>query len=302
MLSALAVMISMIIGSSSSFASDYRAVVTFPAGSQSDLIARAINEKLVEKTGHRLVIDNIPGAETVIGTVRWRDQKAPIIFTSSGQIITNQVLKSDLPYNDKDFNHVIYIGSSPAVWIVNNDSPIRNLDDLVKSKNLKVGGYASSYNENFHSVKKKFNLSATLVNYKGSPQIITDVASGHLESGLIPITPTLLSFVDQGKIRIIGSSFYKNLRVGNLNVPSISQVLKANTFTGFIGIALHPSLDPTESALLEKALWESLQSESVQHLLSTLYIQPDSSNDKDKIAERYQSLRNLVKNNQESSK
>jgi len=301
-LAALALVSSLIVGSASVFADNYHAVITFPVGSQTDLIARTINESFSQQTGRRLIIENIPGAETVIGTVRWKDQKAAVMFTSSGQIITNQVLKSDLPYNDSDFNHVIYLGSTPAVWIVNNDSAIKNLTDLSKSKNLQVGGYTSSYNENFYSVKRKFNLTATLVSYKGAPQIITDVASGHIESGLVPVNPILMTFVEQGKIRIIGTSFNKSLKIGHQTIPSISQVLGVHTFNGFIGIALHPSLDSAQSEFLQKALWQSLQSDSVQQLLKKLYLQPDSSNDKAVIMSRYQDLRNLVKNNQETPK
>lgn len=277
-------------------AQDHTAVITFPAGSQADMIARTMSDVFARSTGQRMLIENVPGGETVIGTMHWRNKNLPIIFTSSGQMIWNMVQKSDLPYKDSDFNHVIYIGSTPAIWVTNADAPVKDLQDLVKSRNLRVGGYALSYNENFLAFQRKFNTSAVLVNYKGAPQVLNDVVGGHIEVGLIPVTPGLLSFVDQGKVRMLGSSYHKELVLGGHRVPSAPQVLGVQGFSGFVGIALHPDLPANQAEFLQKNLWLAMQDQSTQRVIKDLNILPDGNNDPRWISNHFNNLRaNIAK-------
>jgi tripartite-type tricarboxylate transporter receptor subunit TctC len=282
---------------SSAMSQEHRTVVTFPAGSQTDIIARSMSTVFFQHTGQKLLIENIPGAETLIGTTRWRNQAMPIIFTSSAQMIWNIVQNLDLPYKDSDFDHIIYLGSTPAIWIVNADTPIRDLQDLVKSKNTRIGGYAPNYNENFVSLQRKFNTSAILVNYKGAPQVLNDVVAGHIEAGLIPVTPGLIAFVNQGKVRMIGSSYHKEIRIGDYLIPSVPKTLGVDGFSGFVGIALNPTLSKEQAEFLRKNLWLSFQGESVQKLVKDLNFLPDASNDPKWIADHYSRSRANIRAN-----
>lgn len=278
-------------------AQEHRAVVTFPPGSQSDTIARALSDAMARQTGQRLIIHNLPGADTVIGTVQWRDNGWPVIFTSSGQLVANIVTRPDLPYSDNDFDHVIYLGSTPAIWVASAKSSLRSIKDLVTKANRTVGGYASSYNENYFSLQRQFGAQSLLVNYKGSPQVLNDLVSGYIDLGLIPVTPVLLDFADQGRVRLIASSYHKELLIRTHRIPSVSQTLGVNQFSGFIAIALHRSMVPKMREQLRLDLWTALQDPMVQQIIKDLHILSDSNQDSKWIANHFQTLRANMQQN-----
>ena len=114
----------------------WRVIVPSAAGGANDVLARMIAEKMQEATGNVLVVDNIPGANTNIGTsavAKAAPDGKTILVTSEGYVTVNLVLCKDAAhYDPASLEAVRLVAVQPAVLAASADSPIRTLEDLVR--------------------------------------------------------------------------------------------------------------------------------------------------------------------------
>ena len=112
-----------------------RIVVPFPAGSGSDGLARTIARKLNEETGGNFVVDNKPGAGTLIGAqdvARAANDGHTLLYTIVVTHTQNPHLYSKLPYDPfKDFTPITQVARSATVLVVNKESPFNSVRDMV---------------------------------------------------------------------------------------------------------------------------------------------------------------------------
>jgi tripartite-type tricarboxylate transporter receptor subunit TctC len=252
-----------------SHAEDYRVIVPLPAGNQSDLITRAIADSISRNTKDQLIVLNMPGAENTIAAMHFKNNpNIDLINTVSGMIVFNPVLKPDLPYSDKDFNHIAYVGTSVTLWVTRPNTNLKTPEDLVKHLPLFVGGYASSLNFNLNALTKEKNLKSSIVSYKGISQTMIDILNGTIDLGLLTMSGTVSSMVKSGKLHIIGSSYHEDLVVDGIKIPSVSKRLNIPQFNGFIAYASQPSADLERTAKLRKLIWDALQDPIAQEIIS----------------------------------
>lgn len=165
-----------------------RLVSPFSPGGGNDLVSRALALALSKDFGHNVVVDNRPGANTIIG-MELVAKSAPdgytLIMTSSTQAI-NATLYPKLPYDSiKDFAAVALVGSSPLIVAVPTSSPINNIPALIAAAKAKPGQltYPSAGMGNAtHLAGELFSVMAGVsllhVPYKGSAPGITDLIAG----------------------------------------------------------------------------------------------------------------------------
>jgi tripartite-type tricarboxylate transporter receptor subunit TctC len=113
-----------------------RLVVTLPAGSSPDVVARFVAERLAKDLGQQVIVENKPGASSIIGTDAVA--KAPadgytLLFAISSSVSINPHLFSRLPYKASDFVPVVHLVNVPVVLVVRADSPYKSLGDLVQA-------------------------------------------------------------------------------------------------------------------------------------------------------------------------
>lgn len=126
-----------------------RMVTPTAAGGGSDILARLIGAKLAEKWGQQVVVDNRPGAGSIIGTDLVA--KAPadgytLLLVAVGHAI-NATLYAKLPYDTlRDFSGVIMLSSTPSVLVVNPELPVRSVGELIAYAKARPGrlNYGSS--------------------------------------------------------------------------------------------------------------------------------------------------------------
>ena len=212
-----------LVACSSAYAADYperpvRIIVPFPAGSGTDMLARFIGTKLVDRLGKPVVVDNRPGANGIIAT-DLTAHAAPDGYTLQFMSVShtmNAAVYSKLPFDPvKSFTPIMRLASGPLVLVANPAFPasgVKGLIDLARAKPDTVTYAVSGTGGVNHFAGALFSRIAgvKLVNvpYKGGPQALTDLVSGQVQIMFGTATITLPQ-VRSGKLKALGVSTVK---------------------------------------------------------------------------------------------
>ncbi len=199
-----------------------RFIVPFPAGSGTDIIARLVAIKLGESLKQQVVIDNRPGASTIIGTEIVA--KAPpdgytIIIASNNHAI-NSALFAKLPFDPvKDFAAVGELALLPFILVVHPSVPVKSVKDLIALARANPGklAYASTGNGTPPHVagellKQSTNIDIVHVPYKGSAAALTDVVAGQVPFMFVN-TLSSVQYVRAGRLRAIAVGTKKRISI-----------------------------------------------------------------------------------------
>jgi tripartite-type tricarboxylate transporter receptor subunit TctC len=274
-------------------AEEFRMLVPFPAGNQTDIVARMLAASVERNTNDRIIIENMPGAETVVGAMHFKNNKnIDIIMGSGSQTIFNPILKENLQYSDSDFNHIIYIGTSVGLWITRPDTKLKTPNDLVTHMPDFVGGYSHSYNFNLTAlVKEKSMRPVTIVPYKGTNEIITDLMNKSLDLAVVALNSNLIQMAKAGKLYIIGNTHNQDVTIDDIVIPTVNKKLGISQFNGFLSLDLQPNMNPDRAEKLKKLLWAAVKDPVVENGLKNLYLLPDATNNKEWIEQYYKNYR-----------
>lgn len=186
-----------------------RVIVPFTAGSTTDVIARAITDKLSASMKQQFIVDNRGGAGGIIGASAVA-HAAPdgytILIHSSSHTVSPSTY-SKLPYDTlKDFAGVTPIATLPNVLVVSPSKNMRSLKDLLDQAKAKPGslnyasaGMGSATHLNAEKFRTQAGIEATHVPFKGSPEAVTDVMAGRVDYYFSPVAP-VLSHIKDGKL------------------------------------------------------------------------------------------------------
>lgn len=178
-----------------------RVVVPFAAGSTTDIIARAIADKMAQSMGQALVIDNRAGASGTIGQAVVA-QAAPdgytIMVHSSSHTVSPSTF-AKLPFDtERDFAGVTPISSTPNVLVISPSKNIKTLPQLLAAARAKPGsmnfasaGQGSATHLNAEKFKHAANIEAINIPFKGSGEAVTEVMSGRVDYYFSPIAPVI---------------------------------------------------------------------------------------------------------------
>jgi tripartite-type tricarboxylate transporter receptor subunit TctC len=273
-------------------AAEYRAMVPWPAGSTSDLMMRHIADVFRRNTGDSIVVENVPGANGLIGTERWKSSKnIEIYLTTTSNLVADPVTRSDLPYTDDDFDHAIHISTIVGLWITGPDSNIKKPADLLTRFPDLVGGYSANWNLNIDAMSRHLNRKVDIVNYKGSNDVIRDILGKNLDLAVISNGPNVISLAKSGKLQIIGSTYQNDFAQDGITYLSVPKRTNTPAFSGFVGLALKPDLDPAKSAYLKKELWRAVNTAEMKSLIEGSGNVADYTNNKEWIVRNIMTLR-----------
>lgn len=193
-----------------------RWIVAFAAGGPVDVLSRAVAEKLVQRWGQPVIIDNRSGAGGSLGADLVA-KAAPDGYTlMTGHVGThaiNATLYRNLPYDPvRDFTPVTLIASNAFLLLVNPSLPARSVKELITLAKARPGqlNYASAgIGGPTHLVPEIFKSMAGInivhVSYKGSTPALTDLISGQVHIMFSnPLTP--MPYVRAGRLRALGIS------------------------------------------------------------------------------------------------
>jgi tripartite-type tricarboxylate transporter receptor subunit TctC len=190
-------------------------VVPFPPGGSTDTIGRAIAQKLQEKWGQPVLVENRPGASTLIGSTAVA--KSPpdgyTLIVSVSSHTTNPAMQATMPFDTlKDFTAVSMLARAPVLAVANPNYPASNLKELIamgKAGKIKLdygsAGAGTMTHLTAELIKKQSGLDLTHILYKGGTPAMLDVMSGHLAmtfATLGQVQPQLKA----GKLKALGIS------------------------------------------------------------------------------------------------
>ncbi|MEN9712839.1 MAG: hypothetical protein RLY90_1100 [Pseudomonadota bacterium] len=222
-----------------------RFVLSQPAGSGPDNVARLLGDRLAKPLGQTIVIDNKPGGQNIIGAqtvARATPDGYTFYFATTAALVTNSLLFSQLPYDpQKDFVPVAFIARSPFAILVDANSPIQSLDDLV-AKSKASDGQFSIGNEGPRTfsgmIARLFNArskaAANLVPYANVGVGAQNLMGGHVDAMVADLASTAQS-AKQGKLRVIATTSAKRVP-GWENVPALSEKFGNFDMVGWFAI------------------------------------------------------------------
>ncbi len=198
-----------------------RLVVAFTAGGTTDIIARAVSQKLSEKFGQNFIIDNKPGAGGNIGTesvVRAAPDGYTFIVNSVGPIAVNTWLYKSLPFDPlKDLVPVVQIADVPNMLVVHPSVPANTFEEfaaLLKASPTKLSygstGVGTSSHLSSHMLAQRLGSEAVHVPYRGA-DALNDLLAGRLQFMFATI-PSAIQHVKAGKLRALAVSSAKPSR------------------------------------------------------------------------------------------
>lgn len=190
-----------------------RLIVPFPAGGGSDIVGRILAQKLGDRLGQQIVVENRAGAGGSIGTeaaVRSAPDGYTLVLAGTSEIAVNPAIYSKLTYDTvTDLIPVGMVASTPMVVVVTPSLPINNISDLVKWAKAKPNevNVGSAGNGSFtHLAAELFRsmngLTWTHVPYKGAPPALTDLASGRVQV-MFSTVPAAMSLIKSNLIKPI---------------------------------------------------------------------------------------------------
>lgn len=189
-------------------------VVPLPPGGAGDILARLLAEQLGRMQGPNVVIENRPGAGSIIGSeavARADADGRTLLMNAPYLLIGPQVRK--VSYDPlTSFEPVCYLVSSPGIIVVNSASPYRTLADFLDAARAKPGaltlasvGPATAQHIGFERLKRAANVNMTYVPYGGGAPAINALLGGHITAVFAEYAP-LAEHIKAGTLRALATS------------------------------------------------------------------------------------------------
>jgi tripartite-type tricarboxylate transporter receptor subunit TctC len=266
-------------------------VVPFAPGGPADFLGRLIGLKMGEDLGQQVVIDNRPGANTIIGAqavAKAAPDGYTLLMAIDGTLVMNPFLYSKLAYDPfKDFVPVSLVALVPSAVVGNINIPVSSIKDLVEQEKAKPGTFQIGISTptsqvNVGLLNMMAGTNFTMVPYRGGTTQVTGILAGDIPLGMESINVSLPLWRDN-KLKILGLVSAQRLSLAP-EIPTI-----AETYPGYdLGIwqsIVAPAGTPREVVnKLHGSIKKVLAMPEVREKLLAAGIEPASSNSPEEFA------------------
>jgi tripartite-type tricarboxylate transporter receptor subunit TctC len=213
-------------------------ITPFPPGGSLDPLTRMSAQKLSEKWGVPIIVENRPGANTIIGTnavAKSLPDGYTILVAGNPHVVNPSLFPT--PYDAiKDFTGVATIARSRQVLIVNPSLPVLNLKGLIalaKSKPGQLTFGSSGVGNTNHLAGELFgSITGTKmlhIPYKGGGPVLNDLLGGHIDVAFLP-APIVIQLIESNRVTLLGSTHTLSTRYKNwINYAGYCLVLPKDT-------------------------------------------------------------------------
>ena len=260
-----------------------RIVVPFPPGAATDALGRMLVSQLSERLGQRFIVENKPGANTIIATsyVAKSTPDGSTLLLAVPNHASNIAVYKRLPYDTvKDFASIGLIGTTPNLIAVNPAVPAKNVAELLALARAEPGrvtygtaGHGSTPHLSGELLTARSGAKMVHVPYKGGAPAMADTLGGHIPM-LIGGLPTIAPSVKAGKLRAIAVTTGARSPVMP-ETPTIAESGFPGFDTGIWYALLAPARTPHETVQrLNRALNEALADPGFRQQLERIGIEP----------------------------
>jgi len=208
-------------------------VVGFPPGGGADGVTRLVSSKVSQNIGQPIVVENRPGASSIIAAQYVAQQPADgytIFSAEQGALVFNAALYSKLPYDpQRDFTPVCDMIRAPLVLVVHPSFPATDLKSFIAEVKRQPGklnfgspGRGLAHHLAMEALKRRAGLDIVDVQYKGIAPVVQDTISGQIPIAAID-TVVLLPHLKSGRLRAIAAFASKRLSVLP-DVPALGEL------------------------------------------------------------------------------
>lgn len=255
-------------------------VVTLAAGTGMDVIARLYAENLSQSLGKAVVIENKPGASTMLGTAAVANSQPDgytLLVATSAALSINPTLFKQIAYDpEKDLAPVALYLKSPFILIVNPSLPVHSVPELIEYAkksptplNYSSPGAGGLPYLSVELMNARFGLKMTHVPYRNSPQAVSDVAAGHVDLSIAEAGASL-ALIRDGKVRALAVTSTQRLPAH----PTVPPMAEAANAPGFETVSWHVLLAPAKTP---RPIVEKLHAE-MKRIMSDKEMQTKLSN------------------------
>jgi tripartite-type tricarboxylate transporter receptor subunit TctC len=225
-----------------------RMIVGFAPGGGTDVTARVIAQPLADRLAQRVIVDNRPGADGVLGTdlvAKSPPDGYTILMVNSGHTVNPGVFRK-LPYDTlRDFAPITLVAMIANLLVVHPSLPAKSLAEFVRLAkarpgmiNYASGGYGSSGHLAIELFKKFTHIELVHVPYKSGGLVATALLAGEVDVSFNTI-PSLITYVKAGRLRTLGVSTPQR----SLSLPEVATIAEQG-YPGFSASGLAGLLAP----------------------------------------------------------
>jgi len=220
-------------------------VVPYAAGGLPDTVARIFAQRLGDKLGQSVVVDNRPGANGVVAAQALATAPKDgytFLVTDGSMFSINPAIYKNLGYDYKrDFTPVSLAARAPLYLAVNPKVPANTLQEFVALAKAKPGtlnygssGIGSTHHLSMEALKASLGLEVTHVPFKGSGQSVPALIGGQVDV-LFSALPSLAGFVKAGQAKLLASNAAQRSSQAP-NIPAIAEVIPGFDFAPIVGV------------------------------------------------------------------
>lgn len=190
-------------------------MVPYPAGGASDITARALQGPITQALGGQVIVENLGGANGVLGANRVLGAKADGYYVFQGspnELILAGLTNKSVHYRPEAFRMIAPVATSPYVVMTRAGLGVANVDELVALARrggapltYGSGGAGSMIHLITEALSKRAGLTLTHIPYRGASPMLTDMAGGQIDFAIVPYQANYEDLRREGRIRIIGT-------------------------------------------------------------------------------------------------
>jgi tripartite-type tricarboxylate transporter receptor subunit TctC len=269
-----------------------RLIVPFAAGQGADAAARIVAQRVSERLGQPIVIENRPGAGGNIGAeaaARAPADGYTLLVGSNGTHAANAALYDSLPFDPQnDFTAVAYLGSVPMVLIAAPTSPLRDAPELIRlarerPQSVSVAIPSSTSRVVFELLRQLSGAELDPVAYRASAAALADVLGGHVQTAIDTLIATLPQ-IRAGRLRALAVSSAARTAVLP-DVPTLREAGVAGFDLAAWNVLFAPRNTPGDVVTrLNREIVAALQEPEVQQRLRQLGYEPGGADEPAQVA------------------
>ncbi|MEE9941289.1 Bug family tripartite tricarboxylate transporter substrate binding protein [Achromobacter xylosoxidans] len=260
-----------------------RWIVPYPAGGGTDVLARTVVSGLEKPLGQTVVVENRPGAATIVGATAIAESAPSGYVLGSADIATlafNPALYNSLTYDPSKFTYIGGLARFPMMLAVNAGSAYKTLDDVLQAARKHPGkltassaGTGSPHHLALELFKQRTGADILHVPYKGAAPAIQDLLGNQVDLMFVDLTSALPN-IKAGKLRILATSTPQRLR-DLPDVPTMAeQGVKDYTVYSWQGVVGPKGLPEVVTKKLSAELQAAIRTPAMTQKMADIGVQP----------------------------